>query len=334
MQSNRWVRALVSGLFVILGVASAGYLIAASSGDEPVADGSTPTPTVTEATPTETAETPSDEKVIRIGWTAWSDAEIVTELARRVLEERMGYQVKTVMADIGIQYQGVSSGDLDVMLMAWLPVTHQNYWKEVSGDVVNLGPIYTRARLGWAVPDYIPEGQLSSIEDLRKPEVIEKLGGKIQGIDPGSGLMQASEKAMSEYDLDDLELVSASGAAMTAALDRAMRRDEWIVVTAWNPHWMFAKWDLRYLDDPKGVLGGKERIHVLVRKGFYQDYPAEVTEMLTRMYIPLPELEAALLESTQTSAQHAVQTYLDEHPDRIDYWITGETKEPPPSNTN
>ena len=50
---------------------------------------------------------------------------------------------------------------------------------------------------------------------------------------------------------------------MTAALRRAARRDEWIVVTGWSPHWMFAKWKLRYLEDPKGVLGGLERVHAL-----------------------------------------------------------------------
>ncbi|MFW5920287.1 MAG: glycine betaine ABC transporter substrate-binding protein [Polyangiales bacterium] len=261
---------------------------------------------------------------IRIGWTAWTDAEVVTNLVRRILEERMGYEVELVMADIGIQYQGVVNAELDAMLMAWLPITHQSYWTRVSGSVVNLGPIYTRARLGWAVPSYVPRKQLESLEDLQDPEVQKRLNGRIQGIDPGSGLMQASETAMEVYGLDDLELVSSSGAAMTAALDRAIRRERWIVVTAWSPHWMFAEHDLRYLDDPQGVLGGRERVHAIVRHGFYEDYPPDVTEMLTRMYLPLDELEQALLHATRTSVDQAVDRYLEEHPARVDYWVTGE----------
>ena len=208
------------------------------------------------------------EKSINIGWTAWSDAEAVTKLAKRVIEERYGYKVELTMADIGIQYQGIASGKLDAMLMSWQPLTHKPYLDKVGKDVVDLGPIYTRARLGWVVPDYIPVDQVKSIEDLKKPEVQQKLGGKIQGIDPGSGLMQASEKALKTYDLKGIQLVSASDAAMLAALERAMKRNEWIVVTSWSPHWMFANWKLRYLEDPKGALGGLESVNALVRKGF------------------------------------------------------------------
>lgn len=265
---------------------------------------------------------------IRIGWTAWTDAEVVTNLARRILEERLGYEVELVMADIGIQYQGVANGDLDLMLMAWLPVTHRNYWRRVVDDVINLGPIYTGARLGWAVPTYVPEDRLRSMADLAEPGTQRRIGRRIQGIDPGSGLMQVSESAMEAYGLENLELVSASGAAMTAALARSIRRREWIVVTAWSPHWMFAKWDLRYLEDPRGVLGGRERVHVLARKGFYQDYPPEVTDFLTRMYLPLKELEVALLTATEVSVERAVADYIARHPERIDYWVTGNLPQP------
>lgn len=273
---------------------------------------------------TERGERSENFPPIRIGWTAWTDAEVVTKIARAVLEEHMGYEVRLVMADIGVQYEGVSSGEIDAMLMAWLPVTHADYWAKVSDSVVNLGPVYTRARLGWAVPSYVPKERLDSIEDLRDEDVQNNLGGRIYGIDPGSGLMQRSERAMEDYRLHGLELVSSSGAAMTAALERAIRQRRWIVVTAWSPHWMWAKWDLRYLNDPKGVLGGRERVHVIVRRGFYQDFPSDVTEMLTRMYFPLEELEQALLRATRGSVDEAVAWYLKEHSARVDYWVNGE----------
>jgi glycine betaine/proline transport system substrate-binding protein len=262
------------------------------------------------------------EKSINIGWTAWSDAEAVTKLAKAVIEERYGYKVELTMADIGIQYQGIASGKLDAMLMSWQPLTHKPYLDKVGKDVVDLGPLYTRARLGWVVPDYIPVDQVKSIEDLKKPEVQQKLGGKIQGIDPGSGLMQASEKALKTYDLKGLQLVSASDAAMLAALERAMKRNEWIVVTSWSPHWMFANWKLRYLDDPKGALGGLESVNAIVRKGFYQDHP-EIFEFLNRMVLPIGDLEAMMQEARQTSYEQAVDNYIKNNKARVDYWVTG-----------
>lgn len=328
MRIDGWLERASAILVAAIGVAAVVYLVMVERARQRGEPDQPPSPAHTRAAaerararlePLHAARGP-----IRIGWTAWADAEVVTNLARRTLEERMGYEVQLVMADIGIQYQGVATGELDAMLMAWLPVTHQDYWSRVSGSVVNLGPIYMGARLGWAVPAYVPEEELRSIEDLRDPEVRERLSGRIQGIDPGSGLMQASEQAMEAYGLEDLELVSSSGAAMTATLARAIRREQWIVVTAWNPHWMFAKWELRYLEDPRGMLGGNERVHALVRHDFYQDYPDEVTEMLARMYLPLEEIEAALLDATRTSVDEAVDRYMKEHPRRIRYWVTGE----------
>lgn len=262
------------------------------------------------------------EKRLAIGWTAWSDAEVVTKLARRLLEERMGYEVTLTLVDIAIQYQGVARGDIDAMLMGWLPDTHRDYHERYGTELVDLGPIYTGARLGWVVPDYVPLDELASIVDLARPEVRRRLRDTIQGIDPGAGLMRLSEHAIEAYGLERYNLVSASGAAMTVMLERAMRRDKWIVVTAWRPHWMFSKWSLRFLADPKGALGGLERVHALVRRGLYAEY-RDAVEFLARMFVPLDELEATMSQAENTSYDAAVEHYIQTHPRRVTYWVTG-----------
>jgi glycine betaine/proline transport system substrate-binding protein len=273
-----------------------------------------------------TGPEPGRRDTLVIGWTAWADAQVVTLMAERILERHTGLEVERQRLNIGIQYQSVAAGNIDIMLMAWLPLTHQNYWAKVRDRVVNLGPLYT-GRLGWVVPDFVPREAVSSIRDLKRPEVARRLGGRIQGIDPGSGLMQASDRAMSAYGLDDYELVAASGAAMAAVLDRAVRQREWVVATAWQPHWVFARYNLRFLEDPEGVLGGHERIHALARQGFQADFPPGVTEFFSRMYLPADELAEILLAAQETSAEDAVAGYIEDHPRRIRYWLTGEVEE-------
>lgn len=268
------------------------------------------------ATPAQAAE----EKPVRIGWTAWSDAEAVTNIAKQVLEQRLGYKVELVMTDIGLQYQGVAKGNLDVMLMAWLPITHSGYWQKLSGDLVNLGTIYDNTKLGWAVPAYIPESEVKSIEDLKKPEVQKKLKGQIQGIDPGAGLMKASEGAVKVYGLNDYQLLSASDAAMVTALDRAIKRNEWIVVTTWTPHWMFSKYKLRYLQDPKLALGSAEAVHALSRKGFEQDFK-KAAAFLKNFKIPLADLEGIMFRAKDSSYEKEATAYIKSHPDLVEKWL-------------
>jgi glycine betaine/proline transport system substrate-binding protein len=262
----------------------------------------------------------TEDKPVRIGWTAWSDAEAVTNIAKQVLEQRLGYKVELVMTDIGLQYQGVARGNLDAMLMAWLPVTHSGYWQKLSNDLVNLGALYTNAKLGWAVPAYIPESEVKTIEDLKKPEVQKKLNGQIQGIDPGAGLMKASEATIRTYGLSNYQLLSASDSAMVAALDRAIKRNEWIVVTTWTPHWMFSRYKLRYLEDPKQTLGTAESVHALSRKGFDKDFP-KAAAFLKNFKIPLADLEGIMLRAKDSSYEKEAAAYIKNNPEMVEKWL-------------
>ena len=258
-------------------------------------------------------------KPIRIGWTAWSDAEAVTNIAKLILEQRLAQKVELVMTDVALRYAGLERGQIDLMLMAWLPGTHKGYYEKVKGTVEDLGALYTDAKLRWAVPADIPVLTLKTIDDLKKPEVMEKLGGKIQGIDAGAGLMKLSEAAIKTYGLD-YKLLTASDAAMVSALDRAIQRKQWIVVTTWSPHWMFSQYKLRYLEDPKQVLGGAESIHALARKGFSADFPAAAA-FIRNLKISLADLESVMLKARDSNAAKEAAAYIASHGEQVDRWV-------------
>jgi glycine betaine/proline transport system substrate-binding protein len=118
-------------------------------------------------------------------------------------------------------------------------------------------------------------------------------------------------------------LVVSSGSGMTAALKRAIRNEEWIVVTGWSPHWKFGRFDLRYIDDPKGVLGSIERADILAREGFYREFP-EVYEMLDRISIPLSDVQAGMDVGERKDYPTAAKQYVENHPKLVNFWITGE----------
>ncbi|NCD25982.1 MAG: glycine betaine ABC transporter substrate-binding protein, partial [Deltaproteobacteria bacterium] len=203
---------------------------------------------------------------VRLAYVEWDCATASTMTAKAALEE-MGYEVETLPVAAAAMWQALGTGDVDAMVTAWLPVTHGDYYAKVQDKVEKVSTISGGAKLGWAVPAYVT---IDSIEDLNANA--DKFDGKIIGIDPGAGLMKLSEQVVSDYGLK-LELMEGSGATMTAALADAIKHKKWVVVTAWSPHWMFGKWDLKYLKDPKGVLGGEEQIEAIVRKGLDKDMP-------------------------------------------------------------
>ncbi|WP_019119475.1 glycine betaine ABC transporter substrate-binding protein [Brevibacillus massiliensis] len=151
----------------------------------------------------------------------------------------------------------------------------------------------------------------------------EQVGYKIIGIDPGAGLMTATEKAIQKYGLDKWELVEGSSAAMTAALKDAYDKKKPIIITGWSPHWMFSKFDLKYLDDPKGVYGAAEQIHTIVRKGLKEDQPSAYAFLDNFNWKP-SDMEDVMLEiENGKDPEQAAADWVKNHEEQVNKWVEG-----------
>src|SRR5699024_4970276 len=163
------------------------------------------------------------DNAIKIYTDGYAEDDAMSYVAQQLIEDNFDVNVKLKVVDVGVAFLGAASEENGVFLDVWLPKTHADYYNKVKDKVDNYGSISSQARLGWAVPNFVPKDVLNSFEDLQKPEVIKKLGGKIQGISPGAGETRVSKQALATYGLnDDYKLVTASGPAMTAALKRAL----------------------------------------------------------------------------------------------------------------
>ncbi|WP_221039426.1 glycine betaine ABC transporter substrate-binding protein [Gelria sp. Kuro-4] len=135
----------------------------------------------------------------------------------------------------------------------------------------------------------------------------------------GAGIMKATAKAIQDYGLK-LKLVEGSEPAMTAALKKAIDNKEWIVVTGWAPHWKFARWDLKFLEDPKKDYGEVENIHITARKGLAEDMP-EVADFLKNFKLnaqQLGDLEGRIADGEEPPA--AAKAWMAENKDVVDSW--------------
>jgi len=244
---------------------------------------------------------------IRIGWVNWSDTEIAVKLADTALRDHLKQPVKLVLADIGIQFQALANGSIDLIPMVWLPSTHKSFYDKYSDKLEDLGALY-EGRIGMAVPTSIPVSEIASVEDLNKPQVREKLGGKILTSEVGNGQYKLTEKAIKQYQLDGYKMVASSESGMLSELDRNLKRDKWSLINAWSPHWMFSKWSLRYLDDPKQIFGGAEQIHAMARKGFSAEHP-DVARFFGNFKIPQADLERLMAAARDSSADKVVAEY-------------------------
>ncbi|RKN85020.1 glycine betaine ABC transporter substrate-binding protein [Paenibacillus ginsengarvi] len=163
-------------------------------------------------------------------------------------------------------------------------------------------------------------------ENSNSKPVAEQVNRQIIGIDPGAGIMKSANKAIADYGLKDWKLIEGSGAAMTAALDKAIKDKKPIIITGWTPHWMFAKYELKYLEDPKLSFGGEEQIHTVVRKGLKADQPSAYT-VLDRFEWTADDM-AAVMSAIQEGKkpEQAAKDWVDANKDKADKWTEGVDK--------
>ncbi|MNF42843.1 Glycine betaine/carnitine transport binding protein GbuC precursor [compost metagenome] len=258
----------------------------------------------------------ADKPTLKIGYVnGWDDSVAATHVAGEILKERLGYDVELKPVEPAIMWQGVARGDLDATLSAWLPATHGEYYAKLKDKVVVLGSNYKGAKIGLIVPDYV---QAKSIEDLSKYS--KDFDGKITGIDAGAGVMRRTEDAIKQYNLD-IKLMPSSGPAMATALTRAEKAQKPIVVTGWIPHWMFAKWKLRFLEDPKKVYGDDEHVDTVVNPGL-EAKAADATAFLKNFSWSGEEVGSVMLAIREgAKPEAAAKDWIAKNPERVEGWL-------------
>lgn len=259
-----------------------------------------------------------DDKTISIGYINWDDGIALTHLTEVILEQQ-GYHVILKNADPAPIYATMAGGKVDLLMDAWLPATQADYMKQYGKNLEILGEIYPDARIGLVVPDYVT---IQSIDQLNANR--EKFGRDIVGIDAGAGIMHATDMAIEKYKLD-YKLLESSGPAMTAVLKRAIDEHKWIVVTGWTPHWMFTRFKLKFLEDPKGVFGKAETITAIARKGFSKQHPF-VAKLIGNMHLTTDEISSLLNDVSQNeyNEKEGAEKWVKDHQELVNSWIPKE----------
>lgn len=254
----------------------------------------------------------NNKNEINLAYVEWDTEVASTHVVGQVLED-LGYKVTLTPLDNGIMWEALANGEVDGMVSAWLPQTHAPQVEKYKDKIENLGENLTGAKIGLVVPSYM---DVDSIEDLTN-----QANQTITGIEPGANMMATTENAYKEYkNLEGWHVLTSSAGAMTAALSQAISNNEEIIITGWSPHWIFNAYDLKYLDDPKGLYGTEEYIGTFARNGLKEDAP-EAYRVLDRFHWTAEDIESVMFDIMEgMSATDAAKKWIDNNQDKVAEW--------------
>ncbi|PAV25946.1 glycine betaine/proline transport system substrate-binding protein [Tamilnaduibacter salinus] len=268
-------------------------------------------------------------QTVRFSDVGWTDITSTTALTSEVLEG-MGYEPETKVLSVPVTLRSMSNNDIDVFLGNWMPTMKGDIEPYLEdGSVESVRTNLTGAKYTLAVPEYVQEAGVTNFADIA--ENADKFNGRIYGIEPGNDGNRLIQDMIDQnaFGLEDFRLVESSEAGMLSQVKRAIKRDEWIVFLAWEPHPMNANFDIDYLaggDDFFGPNYGGATVHTNVRAGYLNECP-NVGKLLKNLEFSLRmenEVMGAILNDGK-DARVAAEQWLSNNPGVLDKWLEGVT---------
>ena len=268
-------------------------------------------------------------KNVRMGVVNWTDV-IATSAMAQTLLDGLGYKTKQTSASQQIIFAGLRDKRLDMFLGYWNPIMNQSITPFVDAKQVTIlaEPSLKDAKAMLAVPNYMADKGLKSFADIAKFE--KELGGKIYGIEPGSGA-NTQIKAMIEknrFGLGKFQLVESSEAGMLSAVTRAVKRNEPIVFFGWTPHPMNINQDMTYLTGSEDALGpdeGRATVWTVTAPDYASRCP-NVSRLLSNLTFSAED-ESRMMQPLldHKDAQASARQWLKDHPQDQQRWLEGVT---------
>lgn len=254
----------------------------------------------------------NNDKTVTLASVHW-DSEIASANVIKIVLEDLGYDVEIYELDPAVVYSSIANGTADVTVAPWLPITQGALYEQYGDHMVNLGPNLDGATISITVPAYM---DVDSIADLKN-----EANKTITGIEPGAGVTAKAEELMNDYEnLSDWTLSTSSTGAMLVELDKAIANKEDFVITGWKPHWMYQKYDLKDLEDPKMTMGEGDSLYSFTREGFEEDMP-EVYRVIDNFNWTVEDMESVMLELQDIDPAVAAQNWIDKNPEKVASWI-------------
>ncbi|WP_425087910.1 ABC transporter substrate-binding protein [Stappia sp.] len=282
----------------------------------------------------------------------WASAEIVTTVAKFIMEQGYGCTVSAVPSDTVPAMASVAeNGEPDIVTELWQNSVGDVYERLIAekklkqaGEVLVPGGVE-----GWWLPAYLVEKhpELATIEGvMANPELV---GGRFNNCPEGWGCRVVSDNLIRAFDLEasGIEVFNhGSGETLASSMAAAYADNEPWFGYYWGPTVPLGKFDMVKVDlggyneaahtanqnkdnpDPKPSDFPTAKIFTAVLTELEQREP-EIADLMSKMSFKTDTMSALLAwkDENNASAEEAAVYYLTNHQDEWGPWLSDAARE-------
>ncbi len=241
------------------------------------------------------------------------------------LLERIGCRVSVVTGAHDEIFPLLEEGAIDLMVAVWLPDAHADLWARYGTGAEEIASLYDGAHFFWAVPDYVPQDMVGSIDDLGRLAVAGRMTPLILGNGPSTVLSLKSQDVMAAYGLDaaGYQFRSGSPSEWVGAYETALAERRWFVFPTLTPQYINRDGRLRSLIDPIGVLGGGNHGALVSPRGRLEAIAPRARRVLAHLKIGLGgviEMDR-LINVDRLTPRNAALAWMSVNSRRVEAWL-------------
>lgn len=284
---------------------------------------------------------------IKLAVNPWDGSAVNANVAKIVLESKLGTPTELVALDENASWVGLDAGDLDANLEIW-PSGHaadRTTYIDEKKTVVDIGTLGPKAKIGWYVPTFVVDQhpELKTWEGF-KDDKLAKLFSTAESGEQGQFLMgDPSYVTYDEQIIKNLNLplkfvVAGSEAALMTAIQQAETDQKPLLLQFWQPHWMPPNAKLTEVKLPD-ITAACDASRVAGDGGYACDYPVDILykaanagleaknkaafDFLSKFTLTTDQQNevAQKIESDGMAADAAAKEWVDANPDIVNGWL-------------
>jgi glycine betaine/proline transport system substrate-binding protein len=291
------------------------------------------------------AEVPDNSgTTINLAISPWTGSDANVAVAQVLLENKLGYTVKTTKIDEYAQFPALANGQLSATLEVWPSGHAKDYKKFITANagVVDGGELGVIGQIGWWIPTYMltDHPELATWEGLKTDADLFKTaesGDKGQILDGDPSYVTFDQAIADNLGLDLKVVYGGSEAAELAALDAAYQKQDPILMYFWTPHWAQQKYDLTMIQLPEVTTACEDAaandaskyacaypeddLYKAFNADLQTDAPAAFAMLSAMSYTNDDQNEIALDINNGMAPEDAAQKWVDANPDVWQPWV-------------
>ena len=272
----------------------------------------------------------------------WIGAEADAYVVGAVATEELGCNVTYKDLKEDVSWQGLGTGEVDVILEDWgHPDLEKKFYAESGdGSAMDFGPTGNVGIIGWFVPPWLAKAHpdildYKNLNKYAKDFATSESGsqGQFLGADPS--YVQFDEAIVSNLDLDFKVIFSGSEAASITAFQKAEENKEFMIGYFWEPMWLFAELPLERValppftdgcqDDPAQVdCDYPETVLNKVVSTSWVDEDSSAVSLVDNFTWDNDDQNtvAKYIAQDGMSPEEAAAQWIEENPDKVNAWLS------------